>query len=154
MDFFSLFYQVGLYGEDLFYHLKGWDSGLQDFVQSNNQFMAIWCITAGASLFMAVLYYFILNHPRLNRTWIWTIFMAVLSVGMFFYGRTLVVSDIFGRSLHPVDPALNVGLNNAMMFGVYEAVLAALFFFLFSVAMKWGSKNCKNVPFKAILNRK
>ena len=29
MDFFSKFYQVGVYGQDLFYHLKGWDSGMQ-----------------------------------------------------------------------------------------------------------------------------
>lgn len=154
MEFFSLFYQLNVYGQDLFYHLKGWDNGMQDFVAANNQFPTIWLVTFFSALLVFVVYYYILNHPRFNKVWHWLITMAVLAIGIFIWSRGLVMSDIAGVSLHPVDPALNVSADNALMFGVYNAVLSAIFFLFFSIAGRFGSKNCKNSPWKSLINRK
>lgn len=154
MEFFSLFYQLNVYGQDLFYHLKGWDNGMQDFVAANNQFPTIWLVTFFSALIVFVVYYYILNHPRFNKVWHWLITMAVLAIGIFIWSRGLVMSDIAGVSLHPVDPALNVSADNALMFGVYNAVLSAIFFLFFSIVGRFGSKNCKNSPWKSLINRK
>lgn len=154
MDFFSLFYQLNVYGQDLFYHLKGWDNGLQDFVADNNQFPSIWLITFLSALIVFAVYYYVLNHPRVNRIWHWLIAMAALMIGIFCYSRGIVVADLNGATNHPVDPSLNVGMNNATMFGFYNAVLSALFFFVMSLIGRFGSKNCKNTPFKSLINRK
>jgi hypothetical protein len=154
MEFFSLFYQLNVYGQDLFYHLKGWDNGMQDFVAANNQFPTIWLVTFFSALLVFVVYYYILNHPRFNKVWHWLITMAVLAIGIFIWSRGLVMSDIAGVSLHPVDPALNVSADNALMFGVYNAVLSAIFFLFFSIVGRFGSKNCKNSPWKSLINRK
>lgn len=154
MEFFSLFYQLNVYGQDLFYHLKGWDNGMQDFVAANNQFPTIWLVTFFSALLVFVVYYYILNHPRFNKVWHWLITMAVLAIGIFVWSRGLVMSDIAGVSLHPIDPALNVSADNALMFGVYNAVLSAIFFLFFSVVGRFGSKNCKNSPWKSLINRK
>ena len=154
MDFFSLFYQLNVYGQDLFYHLKGWDNGMQDFVAANNQFTTIWLVTFFYALLFFVMYYYVLNHPRFNKLWHWLITIAVLFVGIFLWSRALVLSDIAGLSSHPVDPALNVSADNALMFGIYNAVLSSLFFFFFSVIGRFGSKNCKNTPWKSLINRK
>ena len=154
MEFFSLFYQLNVYGQDLFYHLKGWDNGMQDFVAANNQFPTIWLVTFFSALLVFVVYYYILNHPRFNKVWHWLITMAVLAIGIFIWSRGLVMSDIAGVSLHPVDPALNVSADNALMFGVYIAVLSAIFFLFFSIVGRFGSKNCKNSPWKSLINRK
>ena len=154
MEFFSLFYQLNVYGQDLFYHLKGWDNGMQDFVAANNQFPTIWLVTFFSALLVFVVYYYILNHPRFNKVWHWLITMAVLAIGIFFWSRGLVLSDIAGASMHPVDPSLNISADNAMMFGVYNAVLSAIFFLFFSVIGRFGSKNCKNTPWKSLINRK
>ena len=154
MEFFSLFYQLNVYGQDLFYHLKGWDNGMQDFVAANNQFPTIWLVTFFSALLVFVVYYYILNHPRFNKVWHWLITMAVLTIGIFIWSRGLVMSDIAGVSLHPVDPALNVSADNALMFGVYNAVLSAIFFLFFSIVGRFGSKNCKNSPWKSLINRK
>ena len=154
MEFFSLFYQVGVYGQDLFYHLKGWDSGLQEFVEANNQFPTIWSIAFFSALVVYLLYYVILNHPRLNRTWIWACFMGVLFLGVFLTSRSMVVADIIGNSLHPVDPQLSVSTSNAAMFGVYNGLLSALFFFLLSLVGRTAGRNVKNVPFKSLINLK
>ena len=80
--------------------------------------------------------------------------MVFLMVGIFFYSRGIVVADLNGASAYPVDASLNVGMNNASMFGVYNACLSAVFFFLMSVVGRFGSKNCKNTPFKSFINRK
>lgn len=154
MEFFSLFYQLNVYGQDLFYHLKGWDNGMQDFVAANNQFPTIWLVTFFSALLVFVVYYYILNHPRFNKVWHWLITMAVLAIGIFIWSRSLVMSDIAGVSLHLVDPALNVSADNALMFGVYNAVLSAIFFLFFSIVGRFGSKNCKNSPWKSLINRK
>ena len=154
MEFFSLFYQLNVYGQDLFYHLKGWDNGMQDFVAANNQFPTIWLVTFFSALLVFVVYYYILNHPRFNKVWHWLITMAVLAIGIFVWSRGLVMSDIAGVSLHPIDPALNVSADNALMFGVYNAVLSAIFFLFFSIVGRFGSKNCKNSPWKSLINRK
>ena len=154
MDFFSLFYQLNVYGEDLFYHLKGWDNGLQDFVAANNQFPTIWLVTFSSALLVFVLFYYIMNHPRYNKFWHWLITMAELALGIFIWSRSLVLSDIAGSSLHPVDPALNVSADSAMLFGLYNAVLSAIFFFFLSIIGRFGSKNCKNTPWKSLINRK
>ena len=154
MKFFSLFYQLNVYGQDLFYHLKGWDNGMQDFVAANNQFPTIWLVTFFSALLVFVVYYYILNHPRFNKVWHWLITMAVLAIGIFFWSRGLVLSDIAGVSMHPIDPALNVSADNALMFGVYNAVLSAIFFLFFSIVGRFGSKNCKNSPWKSLINRK
>ena len=154
MEFFSLFYQINVYGQDLFYHLKGWDNGMQDFVAANNQFPTIWLVTFFSALLVFVVYYYILNHPRFNKVWHWLITMAFLAINIFVWSRGLVMSDIAGVSLHPIDPALNVSADNALMFGVYNAILSAIFFFFFSIVGRFGSKNCKNSPWKSLINRK
>lgn len=154
MEFFSLFYQVGVYGQDLFYHLKGWDSGLQEFVEANNQFPTIWSIAFFSALVLYVVYYVVLNHPRLNRTWIWASFMCAIALGVFFTSRSMVIADIVGNSLHPVDPQLSVSTSNATMFGVYNGLLSALFFFLLSLVGRVAGRNVKNVPFKSLINWK
>ena len=127
---------------------------MQDFVAANNQFPTIWLVTFFSALLVFVVYYYILNHPRFNKVWHWLITMAVLAIGIFIWSRGLVMSDIAGVSLHPVDPALNVSADNALMFGVYNAVLSAIFFLFFSIVGRFGSKNCKNSPWKSLINRK
>ena len=154
MEFFSFFYQLNVYGQDLFYHLKGWDNGMQDFVAANNQFPTIWLVTFLSAALIFVVFYYILNHPRFNRLGHWFITLLILAVGIFVWSRGLVMADLSGASMHPIDPALNVSADNAMMFGVYNAVLSAVFFFFFSLIGRFGSKNCKNTPWKSLINRK
>ena len=64
------------------------------------------------------------------------------------------MSDLSGVSAHPIDPTLNVSADNATMFGVYNGLLASVFFFILSLLFRFGSKNCKNTPFKSLINRK
>ena len=154
MEFFSFFYRLNVYGQDLFYHLKGWDNGLQDFVAENNQFPTIWLVTFLSAAFVFAVFYYILNHPRFNKFWHWLITLAVLAIGIFIWSRGLVLADIAGISEHPIDSALNISKDNAMMFGFYNAALSAIFFLFFSIIGRFLSKNCKNTPWKSLINRK
>lgn len=154
MEFFSFFYRINFYGQDLFYHLSGWDSSIQDFIQDNNQLPLLWLVAFGSAALVFVLYYFIINHPRVNRLWHWFIALAIPILFVFIYSRALVIADISGTTMHPVDPTLNVASNNATMFGLYNGILSGIFFFLLSIAFRFGSRNCKNIPFKSLINKK
>lgn len=154
MNFFSFFYRLNLYGQDLYYHLNGWNSATYSFVQADNQFPSIWLTTVFSALIVFVVYYYILNHPRFNKFWSWFTAMVILFIGIFLYSRALVIADIFGNSLHPVDPALNVSTDSALLFGVYNGALSSLFFFFFSIVGRFGSKNAKNSPFRSLIKRK
>lgn len=154
MEFFSSFYRLGVYGEDLFYHLKGWNSSIQDFVSDNNQFPLLWSVAFFTAALVFAIYYYLLNHPRTNRIWCWFIALATPVLIVFIYSRGVVMADLSGATAHPVDSTLNVAANNAVMFGLYNGILSGLFFFLLSVAFRFGSKNCKNVPFKSLINKK
>ena len=127
---------------------------MQDFVAANNQFPTICLITAFATVIVFAVYYFILDHPRFNKFWHWLIAMAVLFLGIFLYSRGLVMADLSGISAHPVDPALNISADNATLFGVYNGVLSCIFFFFLSLFLRFLSRNCKNTPFKSLINRK
>lgn len=154
MEFFSFFYRLNLYGQDLFYHLCGWDSSIMDFIQDKNQLPLLWLFAFGSATFVFILYYFIINHPRMNRLWHWFIALAIPVLIVFIYSRALVIADISGETMHPVDPMLNVAPNNATMFGLYNGILSGIFFFLLSIVFRFGSRNCKNVPFKSLINKK
>lgn len=154
MDFFSFFYQLNLYGQNLYHHLKGWDNVLQEYVEANDQFPTIWLTTVISSLLVFWVYYYVLNHPRFNKFWNWFITMVILFVGIFLYSRGLVLADIAGVSQHPIDPALNVSRDSALLFGVYNGVLSSLFFFFFSIVGRSGSRNVKNSPFRSLIKRK
>lgn len=154
MDYFSFPYQVDLYGEDLFYHLKGWSNEMQEFVSANNQFPYICSVTIISAIISFAVFYYLLNHPRFNRLWHWFLVMVLLVLGIFGWSWQLVLADLSGVSDHPVSPFLNISENNAFMFGIYNAFLSAVYFFAFSILGRFGSKNCKNTPWKSLFNWK
>lgn len=111
-DFFSLFYRNNLYGEQLYYHLRGWDDASGGFVASADKFPTIFLVTFGTALLMFLAYYYIFNHPRWNRWYHWLLPLFV-SIGVGFglaYGivTTDLSAGVIADSLAPY-----VGPGNA-----------------------------------------
>lgn len=81
----------GLYGAPLFNFLRGIDC--TEAQSLANYFPTIGLITLGISTLIAVLFYFVINHPHFNKWWSWLIMMAFsgvisLAVG-FFYVKSM-----------------------------------------------------------------
>lgn len=145
-DFFALFYQNVIVGNPLFSHLRGWDDALAGYNSALDQFPKIFLITVGVALGVFFLYYYIINHPRLNKWWCWLISLAILGVFGYMFGKGIVMHDI-RNDLIAESLQQYIGQGNAITFGLYNAGLCMAFYFLvFTLPFRRWSKNCKHSP--------
>lgn len=137
------------FGIELANYLWGQSSPLSQ----TNQFIGIGLSMLGISLAVAVIYYYVINHPRLNNLWGWLIFIAINAAINFFLGWDWVMKDFYEDKMVTIDPAtnlrvpLNIGETDIIFFGVSNMLLSIVAFFLFSCCIKWWSRNCSRTPF-------
>lgn len=146
MDFFDFFYRwKSFYGAQLFEHMRGYDDALMGYNPDFNQFPSLFLWTIGIVVIVFVLYYYIINSPRLSKWWHWLISMAIVAGLTYWVGfRTVNVDVINGNIALSLQPY--IGHNSAMMFGIYNMMLAVLFYFVFTLLFRRWSRNCKHSP--------
>ncbi|MDE5806572.1 MAG: hypothetical protein K2H76_00520 [Muribaculaceae bacterium] len=126
--------------------------GISSPLSETNQFIGVGMWMIGISLFMVILYYYIINHPKLCSWWGWGIFLLVNAVVNFFVGWQWVLSDYYEGKMVTIDPAtnmqvpLNIGTSELLSFGVSNMLLSVAAFVFFSVCIKWWSTSCSNAP--------
>ncbi len=118
----------------------------------NNSYIGLGLAMLGITAALAVLFYYIIDHPKLNTWWGWLIFLAGNAVINFFVGWQMVLSDYHGGKMVETDPAtgsdvpLDITTSNILCFGIADMLLAIFWFAVFSFAFKWWSKNCSHAP--------
>lgn len=154
MALFDSVYKLGsgLYGDSLFNHLKGWDDTISFYNEAYNQFPSIFLVTAGTSLGAFLLYYYIIDNPRSNRWLVWLSELIVLAISMFIFAYITVIVDVNSGQIAP-SLVKYISSSNATLFGIYNAVLAVLFFFLISLLGRHWSRNCKHSPWTSLFTR-
>lgn len=121
--------------------------------QQTNMFIGIGLSMFGVSLFMMVLFYYIINHPKMANWWSWLIFLAGNAIVNFIIGWQWVLADYFKGLMVSLDPAtnqqvpLNIGEGDILCFGVSNMILSVLVFTVSSYLFKWWSTNVSNAPF-------
>ncbi len=137
------------FGLDLANYLWGESSPLSQ----TNQFIGIGFWMFGISLFIVLIYYYAVNHPRLNHWWGWSIFFLANAVINFVVGWEWVLKDYYAGKMVTKDPVtqllvpLNISQSNMLCFGVSNMLLSLLAFFIISLIIKWWSTNCSRAPF-------
>ena len=120
---------------------------------TTNQFIGIGFTMLGISLAMVLIYYYAVNHPRLNNWWGWGIFLVVNAIINFFVGWQWVLADYHNGLMYRINPAtnlkepLNIGTFEIACFGVSNMFLSIIAFIIFSFIVKWWSTNCSRAPF-------
>lgn len=150
-NFFGVIYCLfeRLFGIELADYLWGIASPLS----TTNQFIGIGLWMLGISFFMVILYYYIVNHPKIATWWGWLIFLGANALINFFVGWQWVLSDYYEGKMVELDPAtnmqvpLNITSSELLSFGVADMILSIFVFILFSLILKWKSNNCSNSPF-------
>ena len=141
--------------EDFFgYNLADYLWGGELYTQSQgNSYVLIGLTMLGISLAMALLFYYVINHPKLNNWWGWLIFMVGNAVINFFTGWLMLQSDynegkmVIKDELTDAEHPLSIFTQDLLNFGISNALLSILAFFIFSMILKWWSNNCKHAPF-------
>lgn len=151
-EFFSFFYRNNLYGEQLYYHLRGWNDAEQSFVASADRFPTIFMVTFGTALLMFIAYYYVINHPRWNRWFHWLLPLCISIGAGSWIASGIVISNlrnsVIADSLVPY-----IGPGNAIMFGIYNGLMGGIIFFLLSLLFRAWSKNCKHSPWPLLATK-
>lgn len=119
-----------------------------------NLFIGIGFTMILISLFSVVLYYYIIDHPRLCNWWGWSIFLIINAVINFIVGWQYVLTDFYNGLMVEIDPvtnkmvSLNIDQSNILAFGVTNMINSIIAFFVFTCIVKWWSTNCSGAPFK------
>ena len=115
--------------------------GLSSSKTDANAFIGIGMIMLGITLAIAVLYYYIINAPRLCTWWAWSIFGIVNAVVNFIVGWQWVLTDKNAGKMVTVDPVtsdtieLSIGQPEMLAIGVSNMILSLLAFVLISLAI-------------------
>lgn len=159
MNFFGTIYCwfEDMFGLDLANYLWGeyWQ-GIppeQGIAAPTINFMNIGIAMLAISAVVALIYYYAINHPRWNNWWVWLIVMVVNFLINFLVGWQWTLYD-YNQDLMQMWDAKNEELvklaisdGNMALFGVANGIISCIAFFISSMVMKWGSRNCSNSPF-------
>lgn len=139
-DFFGLELANYLWGE----------SALE---QDSNMFIGIGLAMLLTSLAITVIYYYVVNHPRLNNWWGWFIFLGINAVINFIVGWQWVLKDFYAGKMVTVSKTtgqvedLPIDISDMLAFGVTNMIDSIIAFLLISYTIKWWSSNCSRAPF-------
>lgn len=134
-DFFGSIYCwfEDFFGISLADYLWGQSSPLQ----MENMFIGIGLSMATISIAVAVIFYYIINHPRLNNWWGWGIFLVINSIINFFVGWQWVLKDYYAGNMIIINPSTNleeplpIQETDILCFGVSDMMISIVFFLYF-----------------------
>lgn len=127
--------------------------GLSSPEQQDVMFIGIGMSMLVISLLVAILYYYVVDHPRLGNIWGWLIFLGVNAFVNFLVGWQWVLKDYYDGLMIKISAVtgkledLPIDGDNIVAFGVTNAILSVLAFCIVSSFIKWKSINVSHVPF-------
>lgn len=150
-DFFGSLYCIfeDFFGLELADYL--WGQSSPD--STTNSFIGIGLWMLGISILTVLIYYYALNHPKLNNWWGWGIFLIINATINFIVGWQIVLSDFYDGLMVRIDPStnmnvpLNIGESEIICFGVSNMIISVFTFIIISFIVKWWSSNCSRAPF-------
>lgn len=127
--------------------------GISSPEQTTNMFIGIGLAMLGVSAFVMVVYYYLLDHPKLANWCGWAIFLGINALINFIVGWQWVLQDYYDGLMYKIDNATGGKVNLAIdeggiaCFGVSNMILSMLAFLIFSYCFKWWSTNTRHAPF-------
>lgn len=149
-----------IFGQYLAEYLWGYNcqTGIYD---SKNLFNSIGIITIGISFLLVLAYYylpiFLFNHPRTNRWWNWLIILLIAGFINFFIAYGWTINDFLNGTIGDCLMYIRDSQGNIItqliyktdcwLFGLSNFFVTILFFIIWTLMLKWWSRNCKYSPF-------
>lgn len=121
--------------------------------QQTNMYVPIGFTMLVVSVFVWLLYYYIIDHPKLAKWWGWLIFLGTNAAVNFLIGWQWVLRHYYLGYMVGMNTStkkeydLNISDGDMLCFGFANMLLAILVFGILSLLMKWWSKNSSNSPF-------
>jgi hypothetical protein len=135
-DFFASLYELFSYFE-----------GFSDDLFANKLYMPIGFSMLAVSSVATAIYYYVINHPHLNRWYHWALVVLVACIINFgiSYGVTSNgLGDLYAQKNQVIPYSTDI-LIFSLINGLWTFVTSFIFSFIRKIG-KW-SYNCKNTPF-------
>lgn len=135
-DFIKLIYDLFKVNSDAFYN---------ELIRLD---FAVWvfALTGFISLFIVILYYYIIDRPKTAKLSVWLIFLFLNSIILSILAYILANNTIIEDYLSAGNPVPDY-FEDLIYFSGMNFLIAALFFLIFSSVLKWKSRNSSHVPF-------
>lgn len=140
---YELFLRLGFYNDDLAMHLYGYDCSTGGF-DGKNLYGPIGLIMFFGSILAAVIFYYVINHPRFNKWFHWLLVLGINAVIQFLVAYIWLRDDL---KLGKICEELIVYKEDIAGFSFSNLFLSVFFFTIASLIMRWWSKNCSCTPF-------
>ena len=162
-DFFGEFYCTfqDFFGTALATYLWGYRCTTDDY-SGSIIFNQIGLCNIGISLGIVILYYYIINSPKFNRWWSWTIMLSINAITSLFIGYYWVYNDaingniddclMFQRSEEGEIIATNILNSDCWGFGIANLLISIILFIVLSALLNWKSSSCRHSPFIELTN--
>jgi len=145
-DFFAPMYEllISFYGGDLGEHLYGMNLECTDY-SSASLYGMIGLLLVVSSLACSFIFYYIINHPRFNRWYHWTIILLVNLGVNFFFGFYFPYLDFINENIC-LELIQHLSTYNCIGFGIVNAIWSIIWFSFFSMLIRWWSTNASTTP--------
>lgn len=130
------------------YEFFGW-ANLGDFSEDmfqNGFYLPLFIVMLVSVIAVAAIYYYVVNHPRVNRWYHW-FFFGIGTALVNFAVTWVIASDKIVNHFAQQGMAAPYDWTNYFILSILAFLWTFVFFFLFSFIIKWGSRNCKHTPF-------
>ncbi|MGN0223800.1 MAG: hypothetical protein ACI4AM_07215 [Muribaculaceae bacterium] len=148
-NFFGSIYSIfqNFIGIDLTNYLLGVTAASEknEFI-----FYGLWMLVI--SLVIAIIFYYVINHPKLCNWWGWCIPLVVNAGINFWMGWQMLLQDFYDNKMVYIDPTTNLETpleiceSDILCFGVANMSLSIVAFIIFTFCIKWWSTNCSHAP--------
>lgn len=120
--------------------------GFSDDMYDINAYAPIFIWMIVSIVFVNITYYYIVNNPRLSRWWHWIIFNLVTSLLNFGIGWGISHGKLFDLYNAQNMDLPYFAMTEFFLFAGICFFWTFVLFFVCSMIIKWGSKNCKHSP--------
>ena len=120
--------------------------GFSDDMYDINAYLPIFLWMIISIVIVSATYYYIINSPRLNRWYWWGAFNLGTSLLNFAIGWGVSYGKLFDLYYNQNMDLPYSGMTEFFLFATICFGWTFVLFFVFSMVIKWGSKNCKHSP--------
>jgi hypothetical protein len=141
MDWIAWIYETfSVYSRDMGEHLRGWDVTCTDYMGTFYYGWLFWA-WIGIVVFTLLLYYKIIDSPRLVRAWHLWLFIGGASLLNFIVGYSIANSAVQEGNY---CPELAITQGDVVGVGITQCLLTLMLAAALSFVFRYASTNCRN----------
>lgn len=127
------------------YEMLAYFPGFSDDMYNQNLYITIGLCMVFIPVILLTIYYYAVNSVKLNKWWFWLLLVTVFCIANFciayFYSYN-ALSFLYEQQNKELPYS-----SEFVGFSLINVLWSLVVSFVFSMIIKWGSKNCRRTPF-------